>query len=221
MRKKINLKKYQSFIFDFDGVILQSNVIKTEVFSETLKKEPIKLLNKFIEYHKSNGGISRSTKFEHYFQNIKKVSDHKKVSKKFIKKYTSILSKKLYKAKLVPGLYYFIKNLFLYEKPIFIISGGSRNEIIKVLKQKKIYNNFDNIFGNTSTKFEHLRFLINKNKIIGPSIFFGDAEVDMKVAEKFNFDFCFVKKFSEWKDGESQIKKNSSFLINDFNDLLQ
>ena len=64
----IKIQEYDFFIFDCDGVILNSNSIKNFAFRLTLKNENKDLVDSFIKYHKENGGISRYEKFQHFFK---------------------------------------------------------------------------------------------------------------------------------------------------------
>ena len=62
----IKISKYKSLIFDCDGVILNSNKIKSNAFRKVLKKFNQIAVDEFIKYHKDNGGISRYIKFEYF-----------------------------------------------------------------------------------------------------------------------------------------------------------
>ena len=62
----INIAKYDFYIFDCDGVILDSNNLKSRAYAEALTAEPLELVLEFVEYHKENGGISRYEKFKYY-----------------------------------------------------------------------------------------------------------------------------------------------------------
>ena len=53
------ISEYNSLIFDCDGVILNSNEIKTSCFRKILKRYNQDAVEDFIDYHKKNGGISR------------------------------------------------------------------------------------------------------------------------------------------------------------------
>ena len=62
---------YNQIYFDCDGVILNSNSIKSISFYDTVSKffgEQIAV--EFVEYHRSNGGISRYSKFEYLLNSI-------------------------------------------------------------------------------------------------------------------------------------------------------
>ena len=59
----IDIDDYDVFIFDCDGVILDSNILKSEAFEHALTLEDKSDVERLIQYHKDNGGISRYEKF--------------------------------------------------------------------------------------------------------------------------------------------------------------
>ena len=64
---EINLK---SIIFDFDGVIVESNNIKTNAFEGLYKPFGNEIAKKVIEHHVTHGGISRFEKFKLYHKEL-------------------------------------------------------------------------------------------------------------------------------------------------------
>ena len=64
------MKKYKSIIFDCDGVILNSNTIKTESFRKILSNFDARAIQEFIDYHEKNGGLSRYIKLNYFLSNI-------------------------------------------------------------------------------------------------------------------------------------------------------
>ena len=70
MMSNIDLDSYETFIFDCDGVILNSNKIKTKAFYDTAKVFGDKSALALKDYHVLNGGISRYEKFRYLFNNI-------------------------------------------------------------------------------------------------------------------------------------------------------
>ena len=69
MKYKINI------IFDFDGVILNSNQIKTKAFKTISAKFGFAQSEELIKYHIKNGGISRYEKIKWFVENILGKSD--------------------------------------------------------------------------------------------------------------------------------------------------
>ena len=61
---------YDYLIFDCDGVILDSNLLKSRAFAEALPDEPPEFVKLFVDYHKQHGGISRYEKFKYYFREL-------------------------------------------------------------------------------------------------------------------------------------------------------
>ena len=64
------LKHYDFAVFDCDGVILNSNSIKMQCFRCALGEAPKELIDQFIEYHQSFGGVSRYVKFKQFYTEI-------------------------------------------------------------------------------------------------------------------------------------------------------
>ena len=64
------LKKYQNLIFDCDGVILNSNKIKTNAFFAVALPYGQTAAQALVDYHLQNGGISRYRKFEYFLHLI-------------------------------------------------------------------------------------------------------------------------------------------------------
>ena len=73
-----NILNYDYLIFDCDGVILDSNRLKSQAFSDALPDESLEQVKTFVEYHKEHGGISRYEKFRYYFREMKKSPDVEK-----------------------------------------------------------------------------------------------------------------------------------------------
>ena len=84
----LDLKKYKQVVFDCDGVILDSNNIKSKAFEDSLKGENDQLISEFIDYHKKNGGVSRFLKFEYFFKVLKNQKNYQKDLNIALKKYS-------------------------------------------------------------------------------------------------------------------------------------
>ena len=86
-------KNYYSYIFDCDGVILDSNKLKTEAFREILIDERYEDIELFIEYHQLNQGINRYEKLKYFFEQIKKTKNYETEYNLLLKKFSSICFK--------------------------------------------------------------------------------------------------------------------------------
>ena len=216
----LSLNQYKTVFFDCDGVILQSNNIKTNVFRDVLESEDKNIVDKFISYHKKNGGISRYKKFEHFYKFLKKDRDFKNKSMVAVEKYSSLVYNYLLSIDYVPGFTNLLN--FLNEEKIacYVISGGDQQELHKVFKIRGIYAKFVQILGSPISKFKNAETLNKAMLIKKPAILFGDSLVDMKIACKYGVDFCFINQFSEWKFGKLVVRKYNYTSIDNFNDPL-
>jgi len=197
----ININKYDFFIFDCDGVILDSNKLKSNAFTEALPDEPPDLVAEFVEYHKENGGISRYEKFRYYFEGMKKQVEAEAKIEKALNNFAVIVSQGLISCNYIPGALEFIENLFKINKRMFVVSGSDENELIQVFIKRGIDHYFKKIYGSPANKIENTSKVVSnmKKPIIG--FFFGDSKSDYDAAKKYGLDFIFVKDYSEWGNG--------------------
>jgi phosphoglycolate phosphatase-like HAD superfamily hydrolase len=205
---KIDLTQYQTLVFDCDGVILNSNKIKTQAFYDVAKvygHDPAQTLK---DYHVQNGGISRYKKFEYLLTNILQ----KPVESQELKKLLSNFSKEVKIALLVCEVAKNIKKLRDKTKNTkwLIVSGGDQIELREVFKQRGLDVYFDGgIFGSPDDKNTILKNEIGKCNIIGKSLFLGDSMYDYQAATTAQMDFIFLSKWTEVEDWEDKFSNNS------------
>jgi len=214
----INIDKYDFFIFDCDGVILDSNKLKSNAFAEALPNEPPDLVTEFVEYHKENGGISRYQKFRYYFEGMKKQVEAEDKIEKALSNFAAIVSQGLISCNYIPGALEFIENLFKLNKRLFVVSGSDENELIQVFIKRGIDHYFEKIYGSPANKAENTGKVVSnmKKPIIG--LFFGDSKSDYDSANFFGIDFVFVKDYSEWENGLEIVDHKNT--INSFEKIL-
>jgi phosphoglycolate phosphatase-like HAD superfamily hydrolase len=207
--KKINLEKYNSFILDFDGVILDSNNIKKAAIAESvqavLSQEKV---IEFVDYFVGLNGVPREEKIAKYAPKDK--------YEYVLKKYEDIINLKLKDAKLISGVKNFIKTLNDLKKNLVVLSGGTQSEVLQLLADRGLSENFNGVYGGPKNKEENLQGLILES----PVLYFGDSQVDYEVAKNNSFDFVFVYGASNILDWRSKVKEwQIDMFINDFSNL--
>ena len=198
---RFDIGAYRTLVFDCDGVLLNSNMIKTEAFfisALPYGEENAKLL---VDYHVHNGGISRYKKFEYLLRQILgKPNYNRSELAKLLRTYRGEVVNRLLLCEVEPGLE------ALREKTKasrwFVVSGGDQDELRYVFKKRGLDYLFDGgIFGSPDTKEQilerHIAAYTNQNLI--DTVYLGDSQYDYEVAEKFGIDFIFVKGWSESK----------------------
>ena len=210
----INMDKYDFFIFDCDGVILDSNKLKSNAFAEALPNEPPDLVAEFVQYHKQNGGISRYEKFRYYFEEMKKQVEAEAEIDKALNNFAAIVSEGLLKCNYIPGVVEIIRELFNLNKRLFVVSGSDEKELIQVFRQRGIDHYFENIYGSPDNKVKNTRKVISSINATKNGLFFGDSKSDYNASKTFGLDFVFVKEFSEWDNWGKII--NTKYTVKNF-----
>lgn len=193
------LSEYKTLIFDCDGVILNSNRVKTQAFFEASKKYGDKPAQALVDYHVKNGGISRFKKFEYLFTNILQRPFTEYELNIVLNDYAEIVKKALLECDIAQGL----KKLrqLTYSSKWIVASGGAQTELRDVFRQRNIESYFDGgIYGSPTAKDDIIQEQLVNNNIETPALFLGDSRYDHVVADKFNFDFVFITKWSEFAD---------------------
>lgn len=216
----LNKTDFNFVVFDFDGVLVDSTGLKTEVFKKTLEGYSPEAIESFLTFHKLHGGVSRWEKLEHFLKNIVNTPDEEVLSKKKIlaEKFSAILTAAFDSIKLTPGAIETLNTLQSLGIKCFIVSGAAENEVITLAQNNKIDQYFETILGSPKNKFENLTMLKDKGQFEGNGFFIGDAFTDFTSANQFQLPFVFMSAFTEWKDWKHE--QDKFFLhVNDLNEL--
>ncbi len=183
MNKKI-------IVFDIDGVILESIQAKNKAFKELYKNYGEDIVKKVLNHHKNNTGISRFEKIKFYNKNYLNLYDDKFHNDKFLKNFSELSLKYVFKSNFVKGFLDFINHIY-DNHDLYISTGTPTVEAKIILNKKRILNKFIKIFGSPETKISHLKEIISKypNTDLSNFYFFGDSLVDYEAAQTFNFKF--------------------------------
>ncbi|RQW87475.1 MAG: HAD family hydrolase [Geobacter sp.] len=209
-------RTYDFAVFDCDGVILQSNAIKSNAFAEALTGEPDDLVQAFVEYHKANGGVSRYQKFAHYFENMRGISSPQAEMERALKRYAEIVRQGLMNCPTIPGVENFLMDLHVKSIPCVVNSGGDEAELQSVLAARELDKYFALILGSPATKTDNMRRLRDRGFLIGSGVMFGDSRSDYLAAQEFGLEFVFVTYETEWKKGFNECKISECTIIRNF-----
>ncbi|MBT2152927.1 HAD-IA family hydrolase [Pseudoalteromonas tetraodonis] len=208
---KLNINEYATLVFDCDGVVLNSNHIKTNAFHQVAIEFGEHVAKEFVEYHTSNGGVSRYKKFQYLYDVIlpKYNVDLEQVElAELIEKYAEIVKSELVKSEVSPGL------KKLREKcsnaKWLIVSGGDQEELRYVFKEKGIEGYFDGgIFGSPDKKEDILIRELEIENISMPALFLGDSKYDYQASKFAGLDFLFLSGWSEVEGWQKFCAKNA------------
>ena len=107
---------YRGIIFDFDGVIAESIKLKSDAFAELYSSFGNNIVQKVVEHHEANGGMSRYEKIKYYHESfLQQVISNKEISE-LANKFSDIVIDKVITAPDVPGVFEYINEGRDYEK---------------------------------------------------------------------------------------------------------
>lgn len=213
----MNLAKYQTLVFDCDGVVLNSNKVKTEAFYKAALPYGEDAAQQLVDYHVARGGISRYKKFEWFVENV--VAGKQGPSlEQLLAAYAAEVRHGLLTCEIAEGLAELRKKTS--HANWLIVSGGDQQELREVFTERGIASLFDGgVFGSPDSKDKILVREIRNKNINHPSLFIGDSQYDHEAAMKVNMSFVFLDKWSEFDAMEEYSKNNRILIMRDVSNL--
>jgi phosphoglycolate phosphatase-like HAD superfamily hydrolase len=208
---------YSCAIFDCDGVILDSNPVKIAAYRAALVGEDPEAVERLIEDHRRTGGVSRFTKLERYFKTRRPPHpDPKAALAEALAKFGAAAREGLKTCPEVPGVREVLTAFADRSAPIHVISGGDEDEVREALEARGLAPLITGIHGAPTSKQEHFERLRSEGELLPGGVYFGDAELDMHMAENYGLDFVFVAKVSDWEQGRAVVAARGHRVIEDF-----
>lgn len=202
----MKITDYKTIVFDCDGVVLDSNKIKTQAFfNSAISYGEIKA-RELVNYHIERGGVSRYKKFEWFIERFGTLLDID--INKLLESYAEEVEKGLLNCRVANGLKELRK--LTNNAKWLIVSGGAQHEIREVFNKRNIAKYYESgIFGSPDSKDEILSREIVNGNIELPALFIGDSKYDFEAACNAGLDFIFLTDWSEVTDKEAWCKENS------------
>ena len=180
---------YESFFFDFDGVLADSVEVKTRAFAKLFEPHGSEVVAKVIDHHRRHGGMTRMEKFSHYYSTYlgKGISDGEMTD--LCRRFSELVVDEVVAAPEIRGAGEFLKRWCL-RLPCFVVSATPEEEIRKIVQRRGMTGYFKEVLGAPAGKEENLRTLLNRYELNpSESCFFGDAGSDYLAALACGVDF--------------------------------
>jgi phosphoglycolate phosphatase-like HAD superfamily hydrolase len=205
----------KSIILDYDGVIAESNAIKTQAMSLLFEGNQKDIQDRMVEYHLNNEGVSRKEKFRYYYKELLRKNFSEQEINELSDKFSTLVVSKVIKSKKVAGVYDFLEKY--YKKlNLFISTGTPSEEIVEILEATNMRMFFKDCFGSPEKKGEHITTILERLDCKRDEIIFvGDSRTDLEAAN--SNDLSFILRTHPGNTDLAKIK--NMITINDFYDL--
>ncbi|MFW2604910.1 HAD family hydrolase [Aliarcobacter butzleri] len=173
----------KTIFWDFDGVILDSMPIRDYGFAKIFEEFDKNLVDKLLEYHTLNGGLSRYVKIRYFYNTLlgSEVSDEK--VQELADKFSTIMKAELTNKKYLIGetVDFIEKNYKNYN--FHIVSGSDGKELNYLCKELKLSEYFKTIEGSPTHKNDLVKNILEKyNYNSKECILIGDSINDFDAA---------------------------------------
>ena len=168
--------RLQAVFFDFDGVILDSVHVKTHAFSLMFRPFGAEIEKKVIEYHISNGGISRFEKFKYFYEKFLKqtISEEKKLE--LSDRFSALVVQEVLKSPFIEGALETLEQLRQIHIPMFVVSGTPHEEIQDIVQKRHLAHYFIEVHGSPRKKEKIIHDIIARYRFEPErSLFIGDS----------------------------------------------
>lgn len=185
-----SLVQLEAIFWDFDGVLLNSNSVRDRGFEEVLKEYPKNEVSQLMNFHRSNGGLSRYVKFGYFFEEVRKESVSQREIEQWANRFSVIMRKKLTRPDLlIQETVSYIKNNYR-SIPMYIVSGSDQAELRYLCQNLDIASYFQRIHGSPKPKKAWVKTILTEEKLVpAKCILIGDSINDFDAAESNGVKF--------------------------------
>lgn len=180
----------RNVIWDFDGVIVISDAVREKGFRMIFENFASEYVEKIIDYHKANGGLSRYNKIRFFYENIIEQSITNDEVFYLADQFSRIMRKELTNKQLLNCEWLDIMAQLPDVLNHHIASGSDEKELIFLCKELEIIHFFKSMHGSPTPKTDLVKnILINNHYAKDDTILVGDAINDYKAATENGISF--------------------------------
>lgn len=190
---------YAMHVFDCDGVLIDSNGVKSRAFYEAALPYGEKAAVELVAYHQRAGSIGRDARWRYFFDHILGRAPEEGELEELMAKCTRSIRRQTREAPLVAGVERYLRTLRRRRAACVVVSGIEEGELREILEERALTTFFEGAWGGPRTKGVLLRDLICTGEVARPALYYGDAEDDYLSARNNGLDFIWVRGRSEWE----------------------
>lgn len=200
------LGRARRLFLDCDGVIFDSNGFKVRAMLRVLDGYPEALREEMRRYWRDNGGLSRTLKFQHFFENLAKVEHPKAHTEQAVERFGIQSMQGYWGVEPAPEALRLAG--YVGRERTSVVSGADQDELRQVFRRKGIHGLFDEILGSPAKKLDLVRDVLHRTGVSPEAaLFIGDGARDYAVCRELGIHFVYLDQFSEWDAAREVLSK--------------
>jgi phosphoglycolate phosphatase-like HAD superfamily hydrolase len=193
--------QFSAVVFDFDGTLVDSALIKRQVFFDVAEALP-GARELIFDLLANQPPLDRYQIFSKVAEQCCLPEDAPHLATELARQYSEICHEKVIRSKDVPGADVLIKVLKNESIPVFVSSATPITELEKIISKRSWAKKLSGIYGSPTRKIDHLRDIYSQ--IQGDKrlmVMVGDSDSDADAAEEFGCQFAAVgENFCSFKE---------------------
>ena len=180
--------KQNTILWDFDGVLIDSNQVRTDAFKHIFKEFSPYKVDQIINFHLENGGLSRYYKINYFFKEIERSEIDDISFKKYLSEFKAYVVKEITTNNLLieETINFIKKNL----KSNIIISASDQEELRFLCNHLNISHLFKGIYGSPKAKKDNINSVLKDFNISKLDVvYIGDSINDYDAATENQISF--------------------------------
>lgn len=182
----------RAVIFDFDGVIVDSNPIKIGAFIAMYRDHGEAFCAEIAAYYRLYAGISRVAKFRHIEEAmLGRTVDDERIAE-LAQRFSELVEDAVTACPTIPGALEFVR-AHAGDRPLFVASGTPEVELQRIVARRGWAPLFTEVRGSPTHKTEVVRDIVAANGLSpAETVMVGDALTDLEAARANGLPFIGV-----------------------------
>lgn len=179
----------RALIFDFDGVIVESEHIKSRAFAAMYRGHGEAVAAAAVAHHEANGGISRRQKIRHLHRTLLGIELGEGELEALCRQFSVLVEDEVVACERVPGAYEVLEAQH-GQRPMFIVSGTPQEELVRIIAGRGLDRWFTEVWGSPPEKSPTIRDILARHGVAPDEVLFiGDAAADWRAAQETGVRF--------------------------------
>jgi len=182
------VRKLRVLVLDFDGVVLESNAVKTDAFCDVFARFP-EHCEQMMAYHRAHVSVSRFAKFDHLLQRLGRSGDAA-LRAELAAEFSRRTLERMATVSFVPGAEAFLREIAPC-LPVYLASVTPAEDLDVILDQRGLRGWFRGVYGCPPwTKPDAVRDVLRREACSPQdAVLLGDSAGDQRAAAETGVEF--------------------------------